>query len=87
MAKLDGKRALMTMDRDRPDVPKGAEVVNAVDFFMERTRIVCLDEERLQSETGRFELTYEPQIGGRRGRDGVLLRQRIPVFVGFACHI
>ena len=35
IAKLGGKRVLITMDRDLPDVPDGIEVINAVDFFME----------------------------------------------------
>ena len=35
IAKLGGKRVLITMDRDFPDVPEGIEVINAVDFFME----------------------------------------------------
>ncbi len=34
MAKLEGRRVLITMDRDLPDVPEGIEVINAVDFFM-----------------------------------------------------
>ena len=35
IAKLGGKRVLITMDRDLPDVPDGIELINAVDFFME----------------------------------------------------
>ena len=35
IAKLGGRRVLITMDRDFPDVPEGIEVINAVDFFME----------------------------------------------------
>ena len=35
IAKLGGRRVLITMDRDLPDVPEGIEVINAVDFFME----------------------------------------------------
>ena len=35
IAKLGGRRVLITMDRDPPDVPEGIEVINAVDFFME----------------------------------------------------
>ena len=35
IAKLRGRRVLITMDRDFPDVPEGIEVINAVDFFME----------------------------------------------------
>ncbi len=34
IAKLDGRRVLITMDRDLPDVPEGIEAINAVDFFM-----------------------------------------------------
>ena len=35
MAKLQGKRTLITMDRDLPDLPEGIDAINAVDFFME----------------------------------------------------
>ena len=35
IAKLGGRRVLITMDRDFPDIPEGIEVINAVDFFME----------------------------------------------------
>ena len=35
IAKLGGRRVLITMDRDLPDVPERIEVINAVDFFME----------------------------------------------------
>ena len=35
IAKLVGRRVLITMDRDFQDVPEGIEVINAVDFFME----------------------------------------------------
>jgi len=31
---MEGKRTVVTMDRDLPEVPEGIEVVNAVDFFM-----------------------------------------------------
>ena len=34
MSKLEGKRTLITMDRDLPNFPEGIEAVNAVDFFM-----------------------------------------------------
>ncbi|MBQ7621664.1 MAG: ATP-binding protein, partial [Candidatus Methanomethylophilaceae archaeon] len=35
LAKLGGKRFLITMDRDVPDIPEGIEFINAVDFFMQ----------------------------------------------------
>ena len=34
IAKLGGKRVLITMDRDLPEVPEGIEAISAVDFFM-----------------------------------------------------
>ena len=35
LAKLGGKKLLITMDRDVPDIPEGIEFINAVDFFMQ----------------------------------------------------
>ena len=34
MLRLDGKRYLITMAKDVPDVPEGIEVIDAVDFFL-----------------------------------------------------
>lgn len=37
LTKLEGqKRFLITMDREVPDVPEGIEVINAIDFFMQK---------------------------------------------------
>jgi len=35
LKKLCGRRVLITMDRDIPDVPEGTEAVSAVEFFMQ----------------------------------------------------
>ena len=35
LTKLEGKKSLITMDRDVPDISEGIEFINAVDFFMQ----------------------------------------------------